>query len=217
MTTTQIILLILGIVILIISFFVIDRNEELENEITQIYPLKQMTESDILEMKHHIQSLTEEEISRSIEETRENLRRLSNETIMSVHDFSEQVLAKIEQNHEEVVFLYSMLTTKEEDYKKLYNKMEALKSDSIVTSMDKKECEQLTTTDKGNKVESVETLEKVEGSIHELTTEDATQNKTQAILQLYHQNYSVLDISKRLGIGQGEVQLVIGVYGKKSK
>ena len=57
-------------------------------------------------------------------------------------------------------------------------------------------------------------METAVDSLNEFTTEDSPQYKKEAILKLYNQNYSVLDISKKLGIGQGEVQLVIGVYGK---
>lgn len=220
MTTTQIILLILGIVILIISFFVIDRNEELENELTLDFPSKQMTDDELLALKHQIQFTTEEEITKRIEDTKEILSKMSNETIMSVHEYSEQVLAKIEKNHEEVVFLYSMLAAKEEDYKKLYSKIESVKSESSIPTMDVKKREYTETSDKVNQVESmieIETLETMEtavDSMNEVTTEDSPQYKKEAILKLYNQNYSVLDISKKLGIGQGEVQLVIGVYGK---
>ena len=220
MTTTQIILLILGIVILIISFFVIDRNEELDNELTLDFPSKQMTEDELLALKHQIQFITEEEVTRSMEETKEILSKMSNETIMSVHEYSEQVLAKIEKNHEEVVFLYSMLATKEEDYKKLYSKMESVKGESSLPNSDTKKRVYTETSENVNQGDSMIELETLESmktaidSMKDLTTEDAPQYKTEAILKLYNQNYSVLDISKKLGIGQGEVQLVIGVYGK---
>lgn len=217
MTTTQIILLILGIAILIISFFVVDRNEELENEVSLDFPSKQMTEEEMLSIKHQIRQLAEEEIAIGIENTKETLSKLSNETIMAVHDYSEQVLAKIEHNNDEVVFLYSMLTNKEEEYKKLYSKMDTIQKDNSYQAYEQmtrdpmetlNETKELVLNPNEGKEQSSKELDKVE---------DEVRGKTEAILKLHNQNYSVLDISKKLGIGQGEVQLVIGIYGKNRK
>ena len=40
-----------------------------------------------------------------------------------------------------------------------------------------------------------------------------TDNKNEEILKLYRQGKNVLEISRELGLGQGEVKLVIGLYG----
>lgn len=217
MTTAQIILLILGIAILITSFFVMDRNEELENEVTLNFPSKQMTEEEMLLRKHQIMQLTEEEIENNIEKTKETLSKLSNETIMAVHDYSEQVLAKIEHNNDEVVFLYSMLTNKEEEYKKLYNNMDNTNKDSSYQEYDQKIRVPKKTLDETEDVMLNPIVNKEQSSNEMEKVEDEARYKTEAILKLYNQNYSVLDISKKLGVGQGEVQLVIGIYGKNRK
>lgn len=214
MTTTQIILLILGIAILIISFFVVDRNEELENEVSLDFPSKQMTEEEMLSIKHQIRQLAEEEIAIGIENTKETLSKLSNETIMAVHDYSEQVLAKIEHNNDEVVFLYSMLTNKEEEYKKLYSKMDTIQKDNSYQAYEQMTRDPMETLNETKELVLNPNKEKEQSSKELDKVEDEVRGKTQAILKLHNQNYSVLDISKKLGIGQGEVQLVIGIYGK---
>ena len=40
------------------------------------------------------------------------------------------------------------------------------------------------------------------------------ENRNQKIIELYRQNKTVLEISKQLGLGQGEVKLVIDLYGR---
>ena len=217
MTTTQIILLILGIAILIISFFVVDRNEELENEVSLDFPSKQMTEEEMLSIKHQIRQLAEEEIAIGIENTKETLSKLSNETIMAVHDYSEQVLAKIEHNYDEVVFLYSMLTNKEEEYKKLYSKMDTIQKDNSYQAYEQMTRDPMETLNETKELVLNPNEEKEQSSKELDKVEDEVRGKTEAILKLHNQNYSVLDISKKLGIGQGEVQLVIGIYGKNRK
>jgi len=45
----------------------------------------------------------------------------------------------------------------------------------------------------------------------ELTEELSTNDK---ILKMHSEGKSVMEISKELGMGQGEVQLILGLYGK---
>ena len=45
-------------------------------------------------------------------------------------------------------------------------------------------------------------------------SDNSEDNKTAKILELYQKKKSVLEISKALGLGQGEVKLVIDLYGK---
>lgn len=256
MTTAQIVLLILGIAIVIVSFFVVDRDAERDSDIS-LYnqPLQEITEDDLRVMKSQIHSISEEEIMKSLEETKDALSKLSNETIMSIHEFSDQVLAKIDHNNEEVVFLYNMLTTKEEEYKILYSKMELARKenkellDRLTDSRLTKTMNETTiTTHKNEKIEKEDDFSDTSLNGLENTLEDhkksfdtqelwkifdldegiepekeiiqnkikMTQNKNEAILKLYKQKKSVLEISRELGIGQGEVKLVIDLYGKKA-
>ena len=46
--------------------------------------------------------------------------------IIAVSEYSDQILDKITRNHEEVVFLYNMLTNKEKDLKDAMKKYEVL-------------------------------------------------------------------------------------------
>jgi hypothetical protein len=64
-------------------------------------------------MNELLSEISEETVVR----TDDALSKLSNEKIMAVNDFSEQILEKIKKNHEEVVFLYSMLNDKERELK----------------------------------------------------------------------------------------------------
>ncbi|WP_066720264.1 DUF6115 domain-containing protein [Clostridium sp. Marseille-P299] len=228
MTTAQIVLLILGLVIVIISFFVVDRNEEHSSDI----PLRnlhsnEITEDDIRGMKSQIQSISEEEIAKSLELTKDELSKLSNETIMSVHEYSDQVLAKIDHNNEEVVFLYNMLTTKEEELKQLFTKidsarreskeylerLEELKNNGVMNEVSKK-VDQIDINEKNNNsLDMKELWTEFDIEDDDVSLDETIQNRNEAILKLHRQKKSVLEISRQLGIGQGEVKLVIGLYG----
>ncbi len=93
-----------------LKFFIKSRNrQETESEIDTVNTRKQFLEqiTEVLEMK-------KEQV---ISETEEYLNRKSNEKIMEFEEYSSQVIEKIERNHEEVVFMYQMLSDKEDEWK----------------------------------------------------------------------------------------------------
>ncbi|MNC69317.1 hypothetical protein D3C75_1199940 [compost metagenome] len=46
---------------------------------------------------------------------------------------------------------------------------------------------------------------------------EASSNSNQKILELFSQGFSIVDISKALEIGQGEVKLVVDLYKENAK
>ena len=55
---------------------------------------------------------------------------MTNEKILAINEFGEQLLTKIESSHEEVVFLYDMMMKKEEEMKSTLNRMEVLRKEN---------------------------------------------------------------------------------------
>lgn len=84
---------------------------------------KVVKEEMIQTLETTLSAVTEETIIK----TEDELSKLSNEKIIAVHDFSNQVLNKINMNHEEVIFLYNMLNEKEQEIKKLLAEADAAK------------------------------------------------------------------------------------------
>ena len=81
------------------------------------------------------EAMLEEQVSKAvdhilddrIEETEAKMDKLSNEKIMAVGDYSDNVLKEIDKNHDEVMFLYSMLNEKEKEVKNAVNDVENIK------------------------------------------------------------------------------------------
>ena len=69
----------------------------------------------------------------------EQLAHISNEKIMAVNEFSEQLLEQIEENHKEVVFLYDMLNEKENEMKAFVQEID--KSKVVLEELANKELE----------------------------------------------------------------------------
>ncbi len=126
MTGYEIGILIAGAVFLIASFFFRGRGGEaasldMEEEIRKIKEAAVYQESEV---RRKVEQLAQEAGAGAIADAKEKLSRISNDKIMAVDEFSRQVLEKIENNNQEVIFLYDMLQKKEEEMKSTMNKME---------------------------------------------------------------------------------------------
>lgn len=209
MSPLEIILIILGIIVIIISCRMIDQNASSEHhKSNRIYSLdEQLTEEELKLIKDKMNELLADVSEEAVIKTDDFLSKISNEKIMAVSEYSEQILEKINRNHEEVVFLYNMLSEKEKELKS------AMKD--IVTS---KKIAQDIMEDKHKEEKNKTVQEK------EITTEtselfvlnDSNTNNNAQILSLHNRGKSIVEISKLLGLGQGEVKLVIDLFrGKK--
>lgn len=59
----------------------------------------------------------------------EKMSQMSNEKIIGISEYSDQVLEKIKKNHDEVVFLYEMMNGKQEEVKQLVNDVDRQKAE----------------------------------------------------------------------------------------
>jgi len=59
----------------------------------------------------------------------DKMNQLSNEKIMGISEYSDQVLDKIQKNHEEVIFLYDMMNGKQEELKSLVHEIDTRKAE----------------------------------------------------------------------------------------
>ena len=151
----------------------------------------------------------------TLAKTEEYLSRLSNEKIMAVSEYSDQILEKINKNHEEVVFLYNMLNNKENELKETLKEINSSQqkvkdavrknSDEKVLSKDIAKPKQPNTLAQNVKLKSA-LKPGFEAESSSISINNAE------ILKLHKQDNSVVSIAKQLGIGQGEVKLVIDLF-----
>ena len=110
----EIIMLLCGIAFLILSFFV--GNEKMSQH--PVTDADLFSEEKIDNIKKELENSITETADDLIEDAKNKLASASNETIISIDEFSKQTLERITHNHEEVVFMYNMLQNKEEELKK---------------------------------------------------------------------------------------------------
>lgn len=249
MTAVEIVIVIAGIVLFIISFIVPVRKEELSPETKKLGEdmVRDMVNDRMKDVQSRIEDTVEETTNYAVEKAERAMERISNEKIMAVNEYSDTVLSEIHKNHEEVVFLYDMLNNKQQSLKNavqeaaerqqkvedIVNRAEetarkqADESDSEAQAAEKKTAQQ---SAKDNRTEDFMpfVIERVEppqkkstrqpkgkadaASLAAKNVKAEKQTKNEEILRLHEEGKSNMAIAKELGLGIGEVKLVIDLY-----
>ncbi len=224
MSAAEIILLILGFMSICISFFVGKKEKDSELSETAEYQSRDIwTEKEEAMVREQIESILSEERENVIAETTDQLNRKSNEKIMEFDEFSAQLMEKINHNHEEVVFMYNMLNEKDKEIKEATAKRGQAEKPSGIAAVEQANKQASREAGKKPAKSAAVKAEKPKPAsgtkpqavrpetVKDEKLEDDSLNKK--IIQMYKQGKSVLEISKELDIGQGEVKLMISLYG----
>lgn len=210
----EVILLIAGIVIFIGSFLLPPgkSDESGINKEAAKEEIKSLVEEEMQTVRSQMQDKMEETSEDALEKAERSLERLTNEKIMAVNEYSDTVLQEIHKNHEEAMFLYDMLNNKHANIKDTVSKMDkAVKAaeDKVRTVTEETEA----TEEKTEKTptEAAESIGSPEIGFMGETAEEG-QNNNEKILEMHRQGKSTVAIAKELGLGVGEVKLVIDLY-----
>ena len=222
----EIVLLIAGIIIFTGSFFLPlggEKNTGIDQKAAK-EEIHSLVEEEMNTVRSKMQDKMEETSGDAIEKAERSLERLTNEKIMAVNEYSDTVLQDIHKNHEEVMFLYDMLNSKHANIKDTVSKM-----DKAVKAVKNKTAENKAAEDKA-------TADKPAGTVAEEKKADTSQtesliqpknspeigfmgetvqegqNNNEKILEMHRQGKSTVAIAKELGLGVGEVKLVIDLY-----
>ena len=232
MGTLEVVLVVVGIVLMIASFFITEKltNQELD-KIAQLSTeeMKKILERSLndaqVKVDHMVDQVIDQSIEKSMEIVERSLDKETNEKMRVLTEYSDTVLESIHKTHNEVMFLYSMLNDKHSELTKYAGNLAQLAI----------HLEELQENIEKTVSESDEILQKVQESQQTLTapsTTDATEeslseeeqeevfedqeeelvNHNELILEKYREGKTAVEIAKELGLGVGEVKLVIGLF-----
>lgn len=241
MEVVEVIFIVLGVLLLIASCFMQSKettNTEFDyDDLINRLSRRELSKEETEEIKRAIERILSERTDKIIEETDDYLSKVANEKILSVNEFSKQVMEKLEVNHKEVVFLYNMLNEKEAELKDTVSQIHDAEKDAVLLMKELEEKKALfleTANTLPKNMERVATGPLVNNPMEvtlvqepnpeekkamqrktgqEEKDEYSVENNTNEILALHRQGKSVIEISKLLGLGQGEVRLVVDLYG----
>jgi small-conductance mechanosensitive channel len=139
-------------------------------------------------------------------ENREVVDHSTSEKLMAINEYSDFVLQEIEKKHKELLFMYQLINEKETTVKQ--NKQEQ-------TAMDTKDTENNNVEEE--KYQHEQRKEKLE-TLKQMVQQDVEDNlnNNHQILSMYQNGHTIKEIAKTLGLGIGEVKLVIDLFKEVS-
>ncbi len=218
MSAAVIILIILGIIFIFISYALaeqFEKNDKVDDGIVEIPT--ELTEEQKAQIDKLIADYMDESINTRLDDIEAKFSEIVNEKTLALGDYAVTVNEEIEKNHNEVTFLYSMLSDKHKEimtsvemidqYKKDINQIVNTKEE-LVNIKQSKEDEQLQ--------EAINEIDEniMEEEPEEVKTVDGSKD---IILEMHKSGLSILEIAKHLGLGVGEVKLVVDLYQGDAK
>lgn len=225
MVAVEIVLILIGVVFLIGSFFVTERLSQKDLEQITLMSeadLKHIAEKQVKQIKTQVEDSVEEIIDESLEITKRGLEKETNNKIMAVSEYSDTVMETMNKTHNEIMFLYSMLNDKHSetaeivaDMQKYAKQIREFDMDAALEKMDSlsnaAHVPEATQNNNTNTINIEETHSKEEQTVE---ATDVLLNKNEQILLLSREGLSEVEIAKKLDCGLGEVRLVLGLYNE---
>ena len=227
----EIVLLAGGAIIFVLSFIIPAKGRNAEEALGLAKDeIKELVAGEMGQIKGQVNDTVDEAIIYAMEKTERSLERLSNEKIMAVSEYSDTVLAEIHKNHQEVMFLYDMLNDKHINLKNTASEVDktAKEAEAVVKEAVKEveKAKEVIPVFQALNV-SAEHLTIREDVLAELNVREenvqpqatpivdekqAVANRNEAILALHRLGKGEVEIAKELGLGVGEVRLVIELF-----
>ena len=272
MGVTEIVLLVLGIIVFVLSFVIPARKEKLSKETLEDAKeeIQKMVDEAVKEANSNIEDNVTEISDYNVEKAERAMERLCNEKIMAINEYSSTVLESIDKNHQEVMFLYDMLNEKHNVLKETAvavdqtvkeakevkpkktrkpkieevaeetettvenepagsDELQMISLDDLLPQVDNTE-----TPSEENVVKQLDVIKTTKTKKSTSTRKKSTKSKeveapdlnigplggkkeggrnsNERILQLHNEGKSNVAIAKELGLGIGEVKLVIDLF-----
>ena len=221
----EIVLLIVGGIVFVLSFLIPSRDDKSQIQAAPMAKeeIKELVSHEMDSVKGHVDDVVEEAVSYAMEKTERSLERLSNEKIMAINEYSDTVLAEIHRNHEETMFLYDMLNSKHNNLKNTVSEVNRTmkEAEETVNTIQRLTPETVETPKAAFVRAAEEQMAKAVQEIPSVPVEtsaepwekgNAVGNSNERILKLYSQGKDDIQIARELGLGVGEVKLVIDLF-----
>ena len=230
MTGVEWILLLIGSVFMIGSFFITEKLSPSElNKIAELSEeeLKKIIERGLNNAKDRIEDSIDTQLDASMDKVDRALEKETNDKIMAISDYSDTVLESMNKTHNEIMFLYSMLNDKHTELTGMVSDLQRLAAD--IRNLEENHPAQVVVETPGaptsqavsamfdsevitTETAYVEDTPISEGEIDETVRASERDNINQEILAMHREGLSEIEIARKLGMGVGEVRLIIGLY-----
>ena len=200
------------------SFFITERLSPSElNKIAELSKdeLGRIIDGALADAGSKVEESIDAQIAASSEKVERALEKETNEKIMAISEYSDTVMENMNKTHNEIMFLYNMLNDKHAELTGLATDLQKIAANvkSIQEGMAKKKVPEPAPGVKPEPVEEkVETKEQKIPAVKKEENPETEENHTGKILEMHKNGMPSVEIAKALGVGLGEVNLVLGLY-----
>lgn len=228
MTGIEILLLVIGVIFFVASFFITEKLSPGElNKIGELSndEIQRVMERELQKVSGDIEGKVEEKVEEALVNSERSMEKECNEKIMAISEYSDTVVESMNKTHNEIMFLYSMLNDKHTELTQFSSKLQELvnelekKDEEIEQHMLQRSVAEETMTMPQQLEEPADMQDDWADELGRSDLEEPeTMNYNSAILALHKEGKTAIEIARELALGLGEVQLVIGLYeGKRKK
>jgi uncharacterized protein YbjQ (UPF0145 family) len=142
------------------------------------------------------------------------MEKISNEKIMAISEYSDTVLDAMDKTHNEIMFLYSMLNDKHKELTDLAGELSSFSNQMRATENAALRKLAEAAEKVGEDIQTPVSVDKdavLAEAVHRQNSDD-DRNHNDDILLLHSMGKTDVEIAKDLGLGLGEVKLVIGLF-----
>lgn len=236
MSATVIVLIIIGLIFIFVSFMISEKlSEDQEDKEGVIKIPEELSEEQKEKIDKLIRDYMDSQTEDRLTEIETRLSEIVNQKTLALGDYAVTVNEEIERNHKEVVFLYDMLSEKQKEIMTSVNMVDKYKKDiatmiqhgtvqTVLNQNQQQEKEnRAEETKEAEPVSEEQELEEVIREVEETPIPEETEKELEnvdnkeMILEMHRAGLSILEIAKHLGLGVGEVKLVVDLYQGESK
>lgn len=223
MTGVEILLLLIGCVFMIGSFFITEKLSPAElHKIAELgeSEIRKILERELEQAEGRIEEAIDGQIASSSDKVDRALEKETNEKIMAISEYSDTVIEGMNKSHNEIMFLYSMLNDKHTELTGMTSDLQRLAAD--VRGMEEMLKAPQTPAEQPapEPAPAVPVPEPLAEPAPKETAEPAVpaaeqptmKDRNTEVLAMYRDGMSEVQIAKQMNMGVGEVRLVIGLY-----
>ncbi len=234
-------LLLIGSIFLIGSFFVAERLSSSElSQVAELSEdeLKKIIGRELANAEERTRHMIDEQIEASIDKVDRALGRETNEKIMAISEYSDTVIENMNKTHNEIMFLYSMLNDKHTELTGMVSDLQRLAADIRDIEESHAAAEKGRHVSKENPASKKKNARGTSAASASLEMEAAAvrdalaeppgsaggrakrsqkaagqeQERAAKILKMHSEGVSDIGIAQSMGMGVGEVRLIIGLH-----
>lgn len=203
MSAIEITLLIAGIIVFVVSFVFTSKSDKPDAK-------AELTQRQREDIENQVLNLVQEQLSDVSEKNEIELDRISNIKMNEMNEYAETILGEINRNHNEVMFLYDMLNEKKKEVNNTVRDLNIARKQLENNEINRDEPE-MPKTQEVDKPKTVKKAPKKTTPVKQ-TAKDTKKDNNDKILELSSKGKSNVEIAKELGLGVGEVKLVVDLF-----